>query len=244
MKTMGQPPRTSAGHEAWNDLMARRYDPDAFITRSGFLIRWVASLRLRRIRETLDCGENSSLLDVGCGPGNLIAGLSAGEIVGLDLSDTLLGQAREKLKNRRGMRLIKGDAEKLPFPDDRFDRIVCSEVLEHVREPARALSEIRRVAKPGARIVLTIPNEALISRTKKIVLALRLKGFVAKGYAMSDEMREEWHVHEFTRDSLLNLTRGAFRLLRCEGVPFPFFAYHHLFLLKVEKIARQNSLPQ
>jgi len=53
----------------------------------------------------------------------------------------------------------------LPFPDDRFDLVWCSEVIEHLRDPNRALAELRRVAKPGADIIVTTPNSyALLFR--------------------------------------------------------------------------------
>lgn len=48
--------------------------------------------------------------------------------------------------------------ERLPFDDRSFDLIWCSEVIEHLKDPAFALSELRRVAKPGALLVLTTPN--------------------------------------------------------------------------------------
>lgn len=48
--------------------------------------------------------------------------------------------------------------EGLPFEDDSFDLVWCAEVIEHLRDPERALAEFRRVAKPGGDILLTTPN--------------------------------------------------------------------------------------
>jgi len=48
--------------------------------------------------------------------------------------------------------------ERLPFDDRSFDLVWCSEVIEHLKDPAFAMSELRRVAKPGALLVLTTPN--------------------------------------------------------------------------------------
>src|SRR5438552_17226312 len=45
-----------------------------------------------------------------------------------------------------------------PFPDERFERIVCSHVLEHLRNPRRALLEIRRIASPGALVEIATPH--------------------------------------------------------------------------------------
>jgi SAM-dependent methyltransferase len=53
---------------------------------------------------------------------------------------------------------INGDALDLPFPDDAFDRIVVSEVLEHIWDDERALVEIVRVLRPGGRVAATVPT--------------------------------------------------------------------------------------
>ena len=51
-----------------------------------------------------------------------------------------------------------GDALHLPFPEGRFDRIICSEVLEHVLDPGQALAELTRVLKPGGLVALSVPT--------------------------------------------------------------------------------------
>jgi SAM-dependent methyltransferase len=54
---------------------------------------------------------------------------------------------------------LLADADRgLPFRSDRFDVVWCSEVIEHLRDPAGAIKEFRRVARPGGRLVLTTPN--------------------------------------------------------------------------------------
>ena len=54
--------------------------------------------------------------------------------------------------------MLQGDAFHLPFADESFDRIICSEVMEHVHDYRAAVRELARVAKPGARIAITIPT--------------------------------------------------------------------------------------
>ncbi len=51
-----------------------------------------------------------------------------------------------------------GDAQKLPFASESFDTVFCSQVLEHVPEPWKALAEMRRVLKPGGHLILTVPH--------------------------------------------------------------------------------------
>lgn len=52
---------------------------------------------------------------------------------------------------------VIGDLADLPLPDADFDLVLCTEVLEHVAEPARAVAEIARILRPGGRLVLTVP---------------------------------------------------------------------------------------
>ncbi|HXH56824.1 class I SAM-dependent methyltransferase [Iamia sp.] len=53
---------------------------------------------------------------------------------------------------------VNGDGTRLPFPDDTFDRIICSEVLEHIPDDEAALAELRRVLKSGGTIAATVPS--------------------------------------------------------------------------------------
>jgi len=53
---------------------------------------------------------------------------------------------------------VNGDGTRLPFPDATFDRIICSEVMEHIPDDEAAMAEVRRVLKPGGRIAVTVPT--------------------------------------------------------------------------------------
>ncbi len=95
------------------------------------------------------------VLDVGCGPGSITLGLAAavapGEVVGIDIQPSQLEQARA-LAAQRGVTNVRfeaSDVYELPFPDGSFDAAFASSVLQHLREPVRALAELRRVLRPG-----------------------------------------------------------------------------------------------
>lgn len=98
-------------------------------------------------------------LELGCGTGVFLERVahSGASIVGIDLSPELLARARGRLNGLTNVRLARGDAEALPFPEARFDVVYGSSVLHHLELEA-ALREAHRVLRPGGRIVFAEPN--------------------------------------------------------------------------------------
>ena len=110
--------------------------------------------------------HNGSMLDVGCGEGRHIFGVMQEyptmKCVGLDMDEYSLKKAEEGYSyfesiSEVGAEFIKGSAYSLPFPDNTFDLIVCSEVLEHLHEYNDAVIEINRVLKPGGKFFASVP---------------------------------------------------------------------------------------
>jgi SAM-dependent methyltransferase len=107
------------------------------------------------------------LLDAGCGGGRHCFGaLERGaNVVGLDLDADALRIARAGIHERRDAHpakprggVLRGDVFRLAFPDGAFDRVICSEVMEHVHDYAAAVRELVRVLRPGGTIGVTIPT--------------------------------------------------------------------------------------
>lgn len=113
-------------------------------------------------------GPGDRVLDLGCGEGrHVIAAqaLQGADAVGVDLSLTDLGTARDRQQEfaadspRAGLfALLAADALRLPFADDSFDAVICSEVLEHVPDWRAVLPEIARVLRPGGRLCVSVPR--------------------------------------------------------------------------------------
>src|SRR3954467_12552117 len=97
-------------------------------------------------------------LDLGVGDGRLTSALQATKLTGADVSEVALERARTRLPDAE-LVLVEPD-EPLPFADNVFDLVLCVETLEHIRDTQLALSEIRRVLRPGGRLALTTPASA------------------------------------------------------------------------------------
>ncbi|MCR4403714.1 MAG: methyltransferase domain-containing protein [Candidatus Acetothermia bacterium] len=103
-------------------------------------------------------------LDIGCGTGRLtipLQRLTGAEVWGLDLSEEMLEQARQK-KGAAGVHWVLGDAQALPFPEGAFDFAFMCLVLHHLGDKAQAIREMHRVLRPGGRgLVWTVSHRQI-----------------------------------------------------------------------------------
>lgn len=113
----------------------------------------------------LELRPGERLLDAGCGEGRHCFGaLERGaHVVGLDLDPAGLHAHRERLALRAAERgrlgaFVQGNAFSLPFRDGCFDKVICSEVMEHVHDYRAAARELARVTRPGGLVAVTIPT--------------------------------------------------------------------------------------
>jgi SAM-dependent methyltransferase len=102
------------------------------------------------------------VLDAACGTGIVARRVAAlfgtqGQVVGLDLNPAMLTVARA-VATREGLTVDwrEGRVESLPFPDANFDLVVCQHGLQYVPDRAAAITELRRVLRPGGRVVVSV----------------------------------------------------------------------------------------
>ena len=113
-----------------------------------------------------DLKNDGVLLDVGCGEGRHIFGVMQDyplmKCIGIDMDHESIKIAEEgydyfKSISHAGAEFLKGSAYNIPFPDNFFDLVVCSEVLEHLHEYNDAVKEMHRVLKPGGKLYASVP---------------------------------------------------------------------------------------
>ncbi len=117
----------------------------------------------RLMLEELDVRAGQTVLDLGCGPGTDLGALasavtSTGTVIGVDHDPRMVDTARERTAGDGVVDVRNGDVHELPLADGIADRARTDRVLQHVADPARALGEIRRVLRPGGRLVMGEPD--------------------------------------------------------------------------------------
>jgi ubiquinone/menaquinone biosynthesis C-methylase UbiE len=116
--------------------------------------------RVRTMFEFLQPEPGDAVLDCGCGMGFYLRALTTigkGAFYGIDGDTKALAFAREALAGR-GVLLVDGDILHLPYADASFDKVLMTEVLEHLPDDHQGLAEIHRVLKPGGTLALTVPH--------------------------------------------------------------------------------------
>ena len=180
-------------------------------------------------RRALLLGEaraGERVLDLGCGAGRFVRALgeAGADPVGVELAEAPLERAR---RNAPGadLRLVAPDGS-LPLEHRSVDLVWCSEVLEHVADGAGLLHEVRRVLRPGGRLLVTVPFHG---RVKAAAIAL------ARFDAHFDPQGQ--HLRFFTHSSLQRTLRATgFEDIRIEpagGLP----------LLRESLVARARKVP-
>ena len=129
---------------------------------SNPIIDYEQRVRSRAVMELLEPWPGDRILDVGCGNGRDLPYLvqTGCHCVAIDYSPGMVDQTRRRL-DRIGAHNVDvsvGDATSLRFPDNEFDKVFSSEVIEHIPRWEEAVREMVRVLKPGGLLVLTTPN--------------------------------------------------------------------------------------
>ena len=135
----------------WFNKQAPVYDETNTILYSKY-----GKISCENIYKYLKDKEYQKLLDIGCGTGYLIDKLSKdynAEYIGLDLSPEMIKQANNK--NIKNAMFIEGRSDEIPYNDNTFDIVTCSQSFHHYPETDRSMLEARRVLKQGGLYILS-----------------------------------------------------------------------------------------
>jgi dolichol-phosphate mannosyltransferase len=174
-------------HRMWalrNSILCADYDDRAFDSRIPPQRYWQ---RRRHQIVTRFASGGGRCLDVGCGSSRILAGLE--DVVGVDISQRKLRWAR-----KYGKPLVNASIFDLPFTDDAFDCLICSEVIEHIPADPKPFLEMVRVLKEDGLLILGTPDYGRLSWRLIESLYHRL---IPGGYA--DE-----HITRYTREELVH----------------------------------------
>ncbi|MBK7174801.1 MAG: class I SAM-dependent methyltransferase [Bacteroidales bacterium] len=218
--------------------------------------------RLKFIIDNLPAkgSEPLNILEIGCGEGNICYQMAhyGHQVLGIDISETTIKSANRKFGSTPGLSFRVEDAEQMKLKaDEKYDVIVCSEILEHLHDPGKLVDNFKNLLRPDGIAIVTVPNgfgprEVLI--TKPVQNLKTGQGIFAKmmrstksalGYkGDTDQSSAEAldHIQFFSMNHLRNLAENrGFTIVKkksgnfVENVfPFSLVARHSFFLQKMD----------
>ncbi len=188
------------------------YDERAFYSLNPLQRHWQRK-RYRIIKRfTEGCKQ---VLDIGCGSSKIIQ--DSPHFVGIDVALPKLQYLKTKIKNEVACASIYD----LPFLDESFDCVVCSEVIEHIPRSEKIFTEFYRVLKKGGTLVLGTPDYNKLTW----VMIEKIYGKISKeGYAHE-------HISHYTKDELYMLLQ----LFRFKPVEYDYIVNSEIIVKAVKK---------
>jgi ubiquinone/menaquinone biosynthesis C-methylase UbiE len=170
-----------------------------------------------RLLESVPSGGKA--LEIGCGTGKFSVSIAKyfDELIGFDISSVAVERARMMQSEHRPeldekVTYLATNADgPLPFEDAEFDVVIMISVLEHVVDVFHVLDEIKRISKPGATLILSVPNAAYIRHVKDLALG-RVPITGSDTREISQWRIRGWdgaHFHQFTKSSLNDLLENT-----------------------------------
>ena len=190
--------------EKWFDAQAKTYDENDTLLYSKY-----GKISCKHIFDYLKDHEYEKLLDVGCGTAYLIEMLSQrypAKYTGLDLSSEMIRQAEDK--KIEGAKFVIGRSDELPFEDDAFDIVTCSQSFHHYPDTDKAMKEVLRVLKPGGIYILSDTGVGFFK-----MLGVMVDNFIYTHFGNTGDCNVS-----YLEKSIRDLKRNGFEIVKGEKV--------------------------
>ena len=199
--------RSKAASRRWLDRRAGRYE-------GGATSRWRDPIQQASLA-AVDLTGDDVLLDVGCGTGTAsrAAGPVAKFVVGVDLAPEMIRRATELATGVENVRFVIADSEQLPFDDDEFTAVLCSNSFHHYPDPLRAVREMARVLASDGRLVIGDACADLTTARIADAVLRRIEPAHVRLYG-SSELGSFLQRSGFSRVMLRKLSGGGFAIVR------------------------------
>lgn len=205
----GPPAGARADDEALFELQQTLY------TSKNPTRRWLHVARRRWITDAIwRCSEGGvgQAMEVGPGSGVYLPVLAdvAGEVVALDAELAYLDRLRPLAQDHPNIRFVHDDITRASVNSNSFDLVLCTEVIEHIRDADAALAEMHRILRPGGSLILSTPQRfSPLELTAKIAFLPGVIEVVRRVY--SEPVLETGHINLMTRRTLRRrLERAGF----------------------------------
>ena len=204
--------------------------------------------RVRTIFEWVEPTDDKLIFDCACGRGfylNMIRAVSRCRLVGLELDPAVIVKTAHNIGHLPDITLARANIYQQPYPNNTFDAVILSEILEHVDDDVRGLTEVFRVMKPGGVVAITVPNANYpfwwdpINRTLEDLLHTHIQSGPLAGIWAN-------HVRLYTRERLRQSVEAAGFVVESERsfthYSFPFI--HNVVYGLGKPLLESGALPK
>jgi 2-polyprenyl-3-methyl-5-hydroxy-6-metoxy-1,4-benzoquinol methylase len=218
-------PKTPEEVERLNDQLASEHPIDDYYERSPWFIRQIQAHRLSLIKQMTASRPGATILEVGSGGGHVLRMFPEAKLTAADVSQRYLDTARRNLEGY-DVTFIKGQIERLALPAASFDRIICTEVLEHTTNPGEILAELHRLLTPDGIAVVTVPIDPVIDRAKQLIKLTPI------GWILGDRVQwggDHYHLQKWWPSQFQRLLEEKFIVTQRRLAPARLLPLHACF---------------